>query len=174
MKKISTIIILFAISAIACKRPPLAFDRMPFLGNELQTDGFYYYTYYPNSQWDTTNRTYIVFLYKDGTISRGYTYNTVNIQDITIEMIKEEEKYLQEDSGSWGLFTVKDNIIYWSFWNYNPDFSTYVSFDSAEILNDTTFHEYRESNEGIIVDNTYHFHQFSYKPDSSVAYQWIP
>lgn len=93
MKKILTLIILFAILALSCKRPPLAFDRTPFLGNELRTDGFYYYTYYPNSQWDTTNRTYVFFLYKDGTILRGYTYNTVNIQDITIEMIKEDENF---------------------------------------------------------------------------------
>lgn len=172
MKKILTLIILFAILALSCKRPHLAFDRTPFLGNELRTDGFYYYTYYPNSQWDTTNRTYVFFLYKDGTILRGYTYNTVNIQDITIEMIKEDEKFLQEDSGSWGLFTVKDRNLYWSFWHYGPDFHTYVSLDSAIILNDTTFHEYRETSEGVIINNTYHFHQFPYKPDSSVAYQW--
>ena len=175
MKKNQLIIIIWILLAFSCsKRPSLAIERTPFVGNELRTDGFYYYNYYPNSHWDTTNRSYIFFFFFFGTILKGYVYKTINIQDITIDMIKEQSKYTYKDSGSWGLFAVKDSTIYWSFWHYQPDFHTYVSLDSAKILNDTTFYERIKFSDGQIVDHIYHFHKFPHKPDSSIAYQWIP
>lgn len=154
------------------KTPPLQIERAPYNGS-LRTDGFYYYTYCPKSQWDTATRTYVFFLYRDGTWIDVPGFNNIeDVNEITVDSIRNRLKDFSPSQGRWGMFQEFGNTLYWNTWPFGPRQTTAIVY-SATVLNDTTFVRYPSNYPYQKTDtNIYHFHQFPYKPDSSVTYQW--
>lgn len=179
MKRLQSILILFAILVLTCcEKPSLCFERVPYIGNELRTDGFYYTDKYYHNFDDTLSSDsllFIYYLYKDGSWFEGGTYHVTDVNDITPEMILDYHTRYPHNYNTeinWGLFKVHNNTIYWTLYHVWELGVSTKSLDSAYILNDTTFVHVNYTSGHTPYEITYHFHKFPYKPDSSVAYQW--
>jgi hypothetical protein len=75
----------------------------------------------------------------------------------------------------WGVFQIDSNLIKFEMWYPSDDDSHLITrTNSGEILNDTTFHISKawESDGDVYnnIDDTYHFKQFSPKPDSTCPF----
>jgi hypothetical protein len=150
-----------------CKKPyeELSFQRMNYIGNELRIDGYYYCHY--------EDRIIVYFLFRNGVIK--LCGSPSSIQDF--------ENRNTPCSGSsskigWGVFIVEKDIIKHEIWRGSPGFEILpTEISEGKILNDTIFHiilSYRQDgSERKMVDKMYHFRQFSPKPDSTIANQWI-
>ena len=147
-----------------CKDDELTLQRVPYYGNELRIDGYYYHEY------GEPARKNIYFLYRNGIILYGTTPLTSEIEQ-TENMYQTGKYYelVKNDKTSWGVFLINGNTLKFEKWYSGEEAWAYIS--EGEILNDTTFHitvsyrsnttERREGNE------IYHFRQFNSKPDST-------
>jgi hypothetical protein len=143
----------------------LTMQRVDYNGNELRTDGYYYY--FVQEQ----NRTVIYFLYKNGVILWYGTYLTFNIDDIEKEIVNKSFK----SKDHWGVFIVNSNIIQYEMWIEAPSgVRACINRCSGYIENDSTlcFTESYNSgrNETRQIDEVWHFKQFDNKPDSTNVY----
>lgn len=167
MKKISLILFLVLSLASCNKYEPLHFPRTPYEGNELRTDGFWYHVSYSQYDWmsDWMN---LYFLYRDGTLLMATSPSTTNPSEVLIDSIS-FHGYDYNKQIHWGLFEVEGDTLKWSKWfwpNPAPGIAVLTTF---EIINDTCFKNEREG-----VEEYYYFYPFDYKPDSTIARQWIP
>ena len=161
MKK-SLLILIMALLMVSCdKYEPLDFPRAPYNGNELQTDGFWY------SDEGVPGGTNLYFLYRDGTFLRATTVHTTNPGEVTIDSITHQGHNDFNRQTAWGVFQVEDNFLKWSKWVWQSMGPGQAYLTTFEIINDTCFKK-----EG--KDVYYYFYPFDYKPDSTIAKQWIP
>jgi hypothetical protein len=150
------------------KDDKLSMQRTDYLGSELKINGFYY------TQKDN-NFQFLQCFYKNGIILNmhgGFS----NSQDAENYIIKEfllnngYKKY----ADSWGVFEIKNNYIRFEHF-VGFHFSYLVYTYEGMINNDTTFtiiRSYRvDGSEMKYLNEVYHFHQFSPKPDSTN--KWI-
>ena len=164
--KIITVLML-SLCILGCRKPyeELFLQRMDYTGNELRTDGYYYY--------QNENRIVVYFLFRNG-IFRSCG---------SPPSIKDFENRDNPCSGNtskigWGVFIVEKDIIKYEVWNGSPGFETLPTIISeGKILNDTTFHitlsYHQDGSDRRERNDIYHFRQFISKPDSTVAYKWI-
>ncbi len=143
----------------------LTLPKQPYLGNELRTDGYYYQT--------GEKAIIVAFLYKDGTMILAGSIPAQEIQQRE-EMFKSGEFYehIKNNKTCWCVYRIEDGNIKTNYWVSPRPFRCY--FQEGAILNDTTFvlqRYYRmengEKTEEGDINETYHFRQFSPKPDST-------
>lgn len=140
----------------------LSMQRVDYNGNELMTNGYYY----------TMNKDpmCIIFLFRNGIFTDGFCFKPSELDQ------QEEEfrngtfyNYIKDNKLHWGVFRITSNIIEFEGWyaTGGGPFATYRL--TGEILNDTTFHLIKRwlYDQEESYDETYHFRQFSPKPDST-------
>lgn len=174
MKKIVLAFILFFIlESSSCKK--LCEDDKIFLSkkentsNRLKLDGYYY--------WYDTDGLLIFdfFLYENGILFR-VTGSEETCEDYEKKILTSEniEQHYRHKKKFWGVYLIEDSVIKYEL--YYPGSSCSMSTWVMEgiILNDTTFHiqkSYKPDGSDLNVENkTYHFKQFSPKPDSINPY----
>ena len=167
MKKICLILLIELLMASCNKYEPLHFPRTPYEGKELRTDGFWYNIHYSQYDWkpDCMN---LYFMYRDGVSLFAATVNTTDPSKVTIDSIS-PHGYNYNNQIRWGVFEVEYDTLKWSQWfwpNPAPGIAVLTTF---EIINDTCFKNERDG-----VEEYYYFYPFDYKPDSTIARQWIP
>ena len=147
----------------------LTMDRMPFDGNELRLDGYYYENrdIIDGKQW-----IHINFFYGNGIMLNGFA---MKIEDIGI---KEEEfrngkfhEFVKMHKAEWSVFQIDgDNITYEVFATSSTGALRAYMY-TGKILNDTTFHiiqsERSGSNKYSEEDFICRFKKFDGKPDST-------
>ena len=167
MKKNSLLILLLALSLASCnKYEPLHFERTPYEGKELRTDGFWYHVQY--SQYLESPGMNVYYLYRDGIFLWAATAYTANPTEVTIDSIYRSEYSFQKQT-DWGVFRVEDGTLKWSQWFWLNPAPGQAFLSTFEIINDTCFKREVEGEE-----DYYYFYPFDYKPDSTIARQWIP
>ena len=142
----------------------LSLQRIPYNGNEIQTDG-YYYSYYVNNNIPPDEYIVGFFLYRNGVMLSARAYGSTNLNIVEKEMLERYES-LQKEKIGWGVFIVKGNKIEYQQWSTSAGGGLPVFKSSYNIENDTTLRNPQ--------GRVYHFKQFSPKPDSIVANKWIP
>ncbi len=168
MKKISLILLLVLLMASCNKNKyePLNFPRTPYYGNELRTDGFWYNIHYSQYDWkpDCMN---LYFMYRDGTFLRAATVQTTVPDEVTVDCITHQGHNDFSSQTAWGVFVVEGDTLKWSKWFWPAMGSGVSILHTFEIVNDTCIKRAGE-------DDYFYFHPFDYKPDSTIARQWIP
>ena len=165
MKKIC-LILLLALSTTSCNKcEPLYFERTPYFGDEVRTDGFWYHVSYSQYDWmsDWMN---LYFLYRDGTFLMASAPHTTDPNEVTIDSIS-HHGYDYNNQRHWGLFKVEDGILQRTEWFWPGPGSGKALLYNYVIINDTCIKREGE-------DEYYYFYPFEYKPDSTIARQWIP
>ncbi len=166
MKKFS-LILLMALSIASCdKYEPLHFPRTPYDGDELRTDGFWYNIHYSQYDWkpDCMN---LYYMYRDGVYLFAATVNTTNPSEITVDCITHQGHNNFNNQILWGVFVVEGDTLKWSEWFWPSMGSGVACLYTFEIVNDTCIKRTGE-------EDYFYFHPFDYKPDSTIARQWIP
>ena len=162
MKKICLILFL-ALATVGCncdKYEPLYFERTPYFGDEVRTDGFWYHVSY--SQY-IGSRMNLYFLYRDGSFLFARTLHTTDPNDVTIDSVAR----IYNNQIDWGLFRVEDSVLQQTEWFWPGPGSGKALLYNYVIINDTCIQSEGE-------DEYYYFYPFEYKPDSTIARQWIP
>jgi hypothetical protein len=177
MKKI-VFYFLLLVFCLSCEEPVIYKDfilkKIPYTGNELRMDG-YYYRYY-----DCESNNYIAAccFYRNGVL--------LDIVGAALSLEEADEKikqFMERDVNSnyerlnWGLFVIDNQTIKFELYYPQEYFTKWTGIMEGVILNDTTFRItsfYDLSNdERHTKNNTCYFRQFSPKPDSTVANKWI-
>jgi hypothetical protein len=150
----------------------LSFTRTPYDGTALRFDGYYYI---PFSNGDIE----IYFLFRNGNFLYGTYVKQANLS--WMEEIFANgtyyNKYAKNDKTNWGVFRITGNTIEYERWvPANGMERSQVYRYTGEIINETTFNisktERVNGEDQRSRDETYHFKQFSPKPDSVT--QFIP
>lgn len=142
---------------------PFALKRQPYVENNLRIDGYYYQKY------GDPERLTIYFFFSDGILLHAGDGYTIDIE----ESFKDGSLYekLKKNKYCWGLFCIDDKNIQIERYYNTDDLSTKSFIRSGEILNDTTFSITKvirsDGESERSVNETYHFKQFSPKPDST-------
>jgi len=158
IKYIFFVVILF----YSCINFKLSLKKVPYKGNEIKINGYYYVKTYIG----TEKKLYanVFFLYSNGVIinTGGYRINEdeekfrkniINGYNISVT-----KKYQY----NYGLFQINDSIIKVEKWVTGNGGIPKSIFKQGKIINDTTFYlMYKKKKE------IYHFKQFSPKPDST-------
>jgi len=141
----------------------LTLDKMPYLGNQLRINGYYYTTF---------SDVYIIyFLYSDGTLfSGGHIYK----EDlVTYEKSYRDGSFWASHKDKrlyWGLYQINSNNIKIEKWYPSSEGGMPVYLHSGDILNDTTFvitkSVHSKTGEEKELNEIYWFKEFSPKPDS--------
>ena len=167
--KTTAFIILAMFVLAGCKKwlkdEELTLPKQPYNGDELRTDGYYYQA--------GEKAITVMFLYEDGTMIHA---GSVSVQEISQreEMFKNGEFYnhIKNNKTCWCVYRIENDKITTNYWVSPKPFRCY--FEEGTILNDTTFviqRYYRMENgemtEEWETNETYHFRQFSPKPDST-------
>ena len=151
VKFLSLILILYS-----CKDENFSFQKIPYTGDELRTNG-YYFTYYHTLGKDYT---IINFLFRDGTIMSAGSFENLDFNVVEQKLVERYE-LIRKNKIGWGVFQVIEDKIIFESWSTNSGGGGLPVYKwSAKIENDTTFLRY-DSNQ------TWHFKQFSPKPDST-------
>lgn len=146
------------VSLVSCEKwlydDELTLKQQPYYGNELRTDGYYYYMNH-GELLDT------YFLYRNGVIIHGVFADSLFVSD---DVVSDLGKY------NYGVFQITGDSIMIEKWVLLPG-RRRVLLLSGNILNDTTFILTRSenSNTGNVfqMDKLFHFHALSHKPDST-------
>ncbi|MDO9154524.1 MAG: hypothetical protein Q7U47_12625 [Paludibacter sp.] len=148
----------------------LTLPKKEYKGTELRIDGYYYCEYIGFGSNDIYVRTY--FFYENGIVQYGGATKKTELanleaQFMTMEWQMSNRKYKHR----WGLFNIDGDKIIFERWYPNSPGQPKVYVNEGKIVNETTFHItafYRpDGSERIEQDETYHFKQFSPKPDST-------
>ncbi len=142
----------------------LSIKKIPYIGTALRIDGYYYNEYIPG-------HLTIYFFYRDGTVLYGSSPSVDEL--ISHESSYRDGKhyhYAKNLKYYWGVYKVDGTEILFERWYPSqPPLKAYIR--SGVIINDTSFHikEFKSANGSVIEtrNETYHFKQFSPKPDST-------
>jgi len=151
------------------KDDELTLKKMSYTGNQLKINGYYYQKY------GNPEKLTIYLFYYNGILLHagdGYEYNKLNEFEQNIMSAEFIDK-LKGSKYAWGVFNIEENNMHFERWYPSlPPLKAYVR--AGQILNDTTFvitESYRmKKGKKTEVDSeseTYHFRQFSPKPDST-------
>ncbi len=161
--------LLLLISLVSCDKwlydDKLTLEKQPYNGDELRTDGYYYYT----NQGEILD-TY--FFYRNGIIIHG-VFSDSNSSDPIASM---DSLFVSDDIASdlgkynYGVFQIIGDDIMIEKWVYLSG-RRRVLMLSGKIMNDTTFvlDKSENTNTGNVfqMDKLFHFHAMSHKPDST-------
>ncbi|MDR2586191.1 MAG: hypothetical protein LBC84_08250 [Prevotellaceae bacterium] len=139
----------------------LTLQRRDYVGNELRTDGYYYSHWASyNSLFD--NNTAIMFFYRNGVVLNALSYDGINLERIENEMVLYYD-IIQKYKSGWGVFIIDKDIIMCEQWSTSAGGGLPVYRRNGRIENETTF---TFNN----IHETWHFKQFSPKPDSTNSF----
>jgi len=172
--KITKVILVFTlIFLIGCSAfeddEKLSMQRVDYTGNELRTDGYYYYYQWHN--YLNKEQIVVISLYRNGIIRAcGGGYDSFQDFESRIDIINTASS--NPNKSPWGIFVIEGNVIKYEKWYGARALEPYrTRIFAGKILNDTTFHiteSYRPNGrERNSEDLTFHFRQFSPKPDST-------
>jgi len=139
--------------------------KAPYTGKEFKINGYYYNYYYD------TARVRVFVFYNNSCVIKGFIRYT---KDEFENMFRNGEfkNSIKENSSCWGLFNIDSNNI--KIEHYYPmegDLKNRVYINSGIIINDTTFIITKfmrpDGSELSTKNDTFHFKQFSSKPDST-------
>ena len=151
--------------------PPLSLNRIPYSGNQLRIDGYYYQELDSN---DPTLNGHSFFFYDNGILFNGGGYNILRKNECEANF--RDSTYLSAMRNhilGWGIFQIDVDSIQFEKWypSSGGPLLTYVR--AGKIPNDSTFnitHVFSLVNgvksEVRVVNEVYHFMPFSPKPDS--------
>ena len=162
--KIKIAIALYIMLVIhACTDDKLEIERIPYIGNELRIDGYYYKMY--NDRILTT-----FFFYRNGLTLDGGGANINKSLEDKDSSFRSEAFIKSIGKYSWGVFVINGGNITINRWTYSPGLGSglLALMQKGQIVNDTTFYLEQSGKQYF-----YHFRQFSPKPDSIVASKWI-
>jgi hypothetical protein len=136
--------------------------------NQLKLNGFYYTSINPK-----TKAVQKFFLYENGVVLNMKAFDSVDLLDLEKQIqgfnkyhTKQKNNYL-----SWGVFELKSNKISLTKWYPSSGGPLLVYVKRGEILNDSTFViKWYETTKGKKIkdlNDVYHFHKYSPKPDST-------
>ena len=160
-----TITLFFLILLNGCKDEELTLQRIPYFGNELRTDGYYYH--YDDTSYDGIY-TLCFFLFRNGTRLTAGSFKNTNLDTVEKQML-DRYKWLNHKSG-WSIFVITDNIMEIEGWSTSVGGGLPVYKAYYYIENDTTLRLFKSINsDGMEFekDAIYHFRHFSPKPDST-------
>lgn len=163
--KVKLLLILMFLLLCSCQKENLTFPAESYNGTELKINGYYYHPIV------SENITTCKMFYRNGMVLyftlSGTDTNTLDNQ------IWDMYNIFSNDKTSWRSFQITNNSLKIAGWNLIM--TSDIPEEVAIIENDTTFKIILRvtDNEGYSAGETYHFRQFSSKPDSTVAYQWI-
>lgn len=157
--------ILFSSCDKLLKNDELSLKRIPYFGNELRIDG-YYYRKINNDNEEFLN---LYFFYSNGIVRYGgggyLSYEEVEDRIINHRLVDGRSRT------DWGVFHITDNTIQFEMWYPSSGGGAPTYVREGAIMNDTTFHitmSYRSNGkEKREKDEIYHFRQFGLKPDST-------
>ena len=144
----------------------LTIKRRDYTGNELRTDGYFYYFQ------ESTNLIYVRFLYRNAIILSVGGYAPPDLGDVEKRIINP----IMNSKDHWGVFVVDGNTIKYEKWIGSSSSSpkAYLYNCTGKILNDTTIHFTEsfnsETNKTNTINEVWHFKQFFPKPDSTNVY----
>ena len=153
----------------------LSMKRTNYTGEELRTDGYYYYREQTEHDGVHYDRVLSMFLYRNGVAIYGgvYDYSESNFE-------KHEEQFkkgvyslnYKDDKQLWHVFQVYGNTIEFEGWWYSG--RGFNSLDAVKeigkIHNDTTFEIINENGKKLKYTKIFRFKQFSPKPDSTNSF----
>ncbi len=168
MRSKSLVLIFIVLCGVSCDKiidedDVLTLDRQAFVGNDLALNGYYY----------TEVETF------EGIIFDRYAFYRNGIIRYLggSESLQEKNFHLNQSKVIWGVFQIDGKNIKFERWYPSSGGPLKAYIRAGDTLNDTTFHitesyrmqdgqktEVREKNE------TYHFKEFSPKPDSTNAF----
>ena len=147
-----------------CKDEELLLSKIPYTGNEIRIDGYYYL--------QENKQTWIRFFYRDGVILVfNFGFPITNLDAVDAKIAEEYEKY-KNDKLSWGVFSVAGSVIQYSKWGPSVGGGLTSNKCMGTIENDTTFCliksiYYTGGIDDFNDNERYYFRQFSPKPDST-------
>ena len=145
----------------------LTFDKEPYLGDEIRTDGYWYEAYTTDGA-GTYYAAY--FFYQNGVVR--YAGAGPSLEDIEADIIREIQSDDDTPRYHWGLFHVTRDRIKFERWYPAEYVAAYIR--SGSILSDTTFvitESRRSGGEDVRQrDELYRFRAFNPKPDSTSRY----
>lgn len=153
------------------KTEKLSFTKREFSGSQLKLNGYYYYFNSVDSYWP-------IIFYKNGIVSRklSYAFDTSKVVQFENELMNGTYRNkVKDDKYSWGLFNIIGNEIKYEVYDSKSAISCYFPIIyTGTIINDTTIHFNKKVNsdgtESVSINETYHFKQFSPKPDSTNSF----
>ena len=148
----------------------LTFSKREFTGTQLKLNGYYYFSFDKYSK--------PLFIYQNGVLN-NYNFNwfeTALVYDFETQLIDGSYfKKVKENKYSWGLYYIIGNEIKYEVFSSKSAVSCYYPIIyTGVILNDTTIQFTNKVNsdgtESESINETYHFKQFSPKPDSTNSF----
>ena len=138
---------------------------IPYKGNQLIMNGYYYQVTYNNEIY----RPFI--MYSNGILlDIGGYGNTMEEMDKYIMRNYVQDTWYKRNKYKWGVFFIEDNTI--RIHSLSQDYPHRGRVQEGVILNDMTFKITKFSSGSRVKEcnDTYHFRQFSPKPDSTNVY----
>ena len=157
-----TIIVITTCSCSGIFDEKLSMKRVDYDGNELRTDGYYYYLNNGNGN------TQVRFLYKNGVSLCANSYTSHDLNSVESEMVKSYPRTTKSKE-NWGLFMIAGTTIEIEEWTIEIPRRVTVAKSMGYIENDTTFRLTEHYFSGIkyTYSERWHFKQFDNKPDST-------
>lgn len=143
--------------------------RKPFDGNQIKTNG-YYYTYENKDGLIVDETISVLLFYKNG-VAANFGY-AGGIEEMEAKF-KINEFYMKDNPFVWGVFRIEGDSIKIERSKSFGTTKSYMYILVGVVQNDSTIHITKDlsstGNGGktIMMNQTYHFKQFSPKPDST-------
>ena len=160
-------VLLFFLIFSSCWREDdlLRNEREDYIGDNLQTEGFYYYYFEGEIRG-------VTFLYRNGICFEitGDGNKRANPEEVKTLLTEAHIEYHRKRKASWGIFRVMGNTFFKEKWTPPSHGSRATVIESGHILNNSSFliTKRNDSQEGIKDSNrTYYFYPYSPKPDST-------
>lgn len=154
----------------SCKSADLILPRRD-LEAGMRLDGYYYNNFFDSA--DGRPRTNILFLYRNGVVLNCHNLSSHDFEDMDAYIRKEfgGQYDISDRRLSWGLVIVDESVIKIENWYPSTGGPMPVVIRNGVVLDDKTF-RFTESTDQKggdrnTLDQTYHFRQFSPKPDST-------
>lgn len=148
------------------KKEKLTFPKIPYKGNNLKIDGYYYNV-----------NCFPKIFYSNGILLSGcYTYSILNQNNIEVRIVSGEfYEDVKNDKTVWSLYTINNDEIKYEFFTRKGALDCYYPVTvSGIILNDTTIEFTQivnsDGSEPQSISSIWHFKQFSHKPDSTNSF----
>ncbi len=156
-KTIIYILIIFGVTFGKCEKDDLKLERQDCSGTDLRMDGIFY---------NKPHKAHF-FLYRNGIFFDGGTRFKGSLSDM-LEFYSQNKNYTTayELPYRWGVFKIENNEIMIEKWVSSDTFGRYTtSMLTGKIINNTTLLiDYPVKSIG---RDTFYFHQFPSKPDST-------
>jgi len=187
-KQIISALSIITLVIIGCEGfEPLPFQRENYIGNNLKTDGYYYFFSNKNDETNDGTKYYEAFMLFRNGVYVLVTSGSYSIKLDSISRLKQVDKDVKNRvdkqnnfinlNPNWGIFKINGQSIQIKRWLSGNGQDYPIQTLKGTIINDSTINIFQKigdesssknsKKKTYIVDETYHFRQFSPKPDST-------